>query len=256
MQIEEQLLVWINELNGTSAKVTGKMIKAQATDISIQMGIFNFPASNGWLDNFRKRYGLNKFNELSEEQRERIVSGGGQGFHRTLKLQSSAAPKRRKVAVSRAEEGEEEEQHIPCDEELEGELEVGDSILVKMKAEPELVYVHEMPLEVEEGEEVEQEGEQTEYLEFAEYTREDAKEAHQILVAYFHSHPAPPGTFLSLQRIGEAIGCGEGEGDQREDRANETIIEEGVLEVGEEEEEEHRGEGEEGEVEIEEGYWE
>lgn len=72
LQIEEQLLVWINEQNSEGTKVSGKMIKEKASEIAIQMEIFNFPASNGWLDNFRRRYGFSKTNELSAEMQSRM----------------------------------------------------------------------------------------------------------------------------------------------------------------------------------------
>lgn len=51
------------------------MIKERAIDIAISMEFYKFPASNGWLNNFRKRYKLTKQNQLPKDMQQKLNRG-------------------------------------------------------------------------------------------------------------------------------------------------------------------------------------
>lgn len=56
--------------------ISGPMLKEKAIEIAIRLEQYKFPASNGWLMNFRKRYQLTKGNQIPEEvisQEEQIA---------------------------------------------------------------------------------------------------------------------------------------------------------------------------------------
>lgn len=211
LQIEEQLLVWINEQNSEGTKVSGKMIKEKASEIAIQMEIFNFPASNGWLDNFRRRYGFSKTNELSAEMQSRMgdIILSYEPDHGSPIL----LPKKRKVE-SQPREGKSVAKcfyslslpptHHLTPFHLLVTMYVPKSASQRKTISRDTEIIH--MVEDHQAHEEEVVLLDQPYKEEAEYTREDAREAHQILIAYFHANPPPPGTFLSLQRIGEAIG--------------------------------------------------
>lgn len=245
-QIEELLLVWINQKNLEGTKVTGRMIKDRATEIAIEIQCYNFPASNGWLDNFRKRYGFNKNNEITSELHSRPTESNGDIIIMYNEPETVPPPKKRRPAVS-LQQRDKQQVYILKEESPQRP---GGAVV---KQEQELEFI-----DIEEGGDT-YVVEQTEFVETAEYTREDAREAHQILIAYFNANTPPPGTYLSLQRIGEAIGDdpevveeeqqeveedleADVEGPHLDDQQEEAIIEEVELE---------RGAGTDGEIEVE-----
>lgn len=202
-QIESELLAWIQQETMNGVNVSGKMIKEEAVQIAIRLGQHNFPASNGWLDNFRKRHHLHSRNYEIKTEEVRMKMENGEftvQFYKESPVkvkreckresQSPAKRKREVVVVKR----EEEEEVVMCEEYLTEEIIVEEEQMVE--EQQEVVYTEE--------EEVRHS--------VREYSKEEAIEAHQILIAYFNSHEPPPGTYMSLQRIGEALGPGaEGE---------------------------------------------
>lgn len=206
MQIEDQLLVWVTEQNNEGAKVSGKMIKEKASEIAIQMEIFNFPASNGWLDNFRRRNGFNKNNEVGVDISNRVsnIILSYEPDHGTPIL----LPKKRKME-GRQKEGKLATESFSLSPTHPVHLLVimyPSKSASRMNTMSRRLEIIDMAEEQAQEEEVVLLEQPTSYAEEAEYTREDAREAHQILIAYFNANPPPPGTYLSLQRIGEAIG--------------------------------------------------
>lgn len=214
-QIESELLTWIQQETMNGVMVSGKMMKDEALQIAIRLGQNNFPASNGWLDNFRKRHHFSRGSDVKTEEVRMKMENGEITVHFDVDSQkvkregrshhqSAASPvKRKRVAVKK--ELQEEEEEVVCEDYATEEIILEEEQLMVEEEEEdqlqqtEVVYAEEVREEEEEAEEEEN---------VKEYSKEEAIEAHQILVAYFNSHEPPPGTFMSLQRIGEALGSG------------------------------------------------
>ncbi|KAF6202960.1 hypothetical protein GE061_003368 [Apolygus lucorum] len=57
-QVEESLMTWMSECRHQNIPVGGGSLKSRAKSIAASFGIEDFNASEGWLDNFKKRHGI------------------------------------------------------------------------------------------------------------------------------------------------------------------------------------------------------
>lgn len=57
-KLDAGVLMWLKQARGQSLPVSGDLIKEKAMKLAELMHIPNFMASNGWLDNFKKRHGI------------------------------------------------------------------------------------------------------------------------------------------------------------------------------------------------------
>lgn len=187
-------------MNAVHMKVTGKMIKEKALEISIQLGMYKFPASNGWLDNFRKRYSLSKNNEVGLGYQKRKASIQNDpacaiSFDSEITTEEPM-PSTKKSRIMKIEPEEIVEEELVPEEEYH-RLDEDDETSQEEMVEPELI---------------------PDYVECREVTKQDARNALQVLISYFHSN-TPVGTLLALQTLGEQLGM---------DQQDEDIVEEMV----------------------------
>nr|XP_039266303.1 tigger transposable element-derived protein 4-like [Styela clava] len=57
-KLDDGVLMWLKQAKGQNLPVSGDLIKEKALKLADLMLIPNFMASNGWLDNFKKRHGI------------------------------------------------------------------------------------------------------------------------------------------------------------------------------------------------------
>ncbi len=57
-KLDEGVLMWLKQARGQNLPVSGNLIKEKAMKLAELMHIPNFMASDGWLDNFKKRHGI------------------------------------------------------------------------------------------------------------------------------------------------------------------------------------------------------
>lgn len=81
--LEEELIMWFEQMNAKSIPVDGKMLMEEATNIARRQGILNFAASNGWFCRFKDRQGLS-IKRLPSGRSEYLLTGheitsGGMG---------------------------------------------------------------------------------------------------------------------------------------------------------------------------------
>lgn len=53
--IDQAMLTWFREMRSKGMPLSGPIMKNKATQFAQDFGIVNFKASNGWLDQFKKR---------------------------------------------------------------------------------------------------------------------------------------------------------------------------------------------------------
>lgn len=64
--IEEALTVWLDKALQSELILTESILAAKALDFALLCNEENFKASNGWLDNFKKRHNLKQYNIYGE----------------------------------------------------------------------------------------------------------------------------------------------------------------------------------------------
>ncbi|KRX19649.1 Tigger transposable element-derived protein 4 [Trichinella nelsoni] len=58
-ELEEVLLKWFKQVRTSNVPVDGTVVRSKAAELAHMMGINDFKASNGWINNrFRQRHGL------------------------------------------------------------------------------------------------------------------------------------------------------------------------------------------------------
>ena len=57
-KLDDGVLMWLKQARGQNLPVSGDLIKEKALKLAELMHIPNFMASNGWLDNLKKRHGI------------------------------------------------------------------------------------------------------------------------------------------------------------------------------------------------------
>lgn len=183
-------------MQASNERVTAKMIKERALDISAELGIVSFPGSNGWLDNFRRRYGLGKNNEMSIELQNSLATGD-------IKLTSSTPesgprPKRPRLARIR------EEDVVVRDESIAFVVEDNDIVY----EDDQEVHVKESGNGIKDADEYEGDEEQAEAEDrqgISSCSLEEAQEAHHILLSFFSANSITEDVQQALQKISDAI---------------------------------------------------
>lgn len=57
--IDKATLEWFGKIRSQNVPASGPMIQVKALEFAAELGIGDFKASNGWLERFRKRHGIN-----------------------------------------------------------------------------------------------------------------------------------------------------------------------------------------------------
>ena len=57
-KLDDEVLIWLKQARGQNLPVSGNLIKEKALKLAELMHIPDFIASDGWLDNFKKRHGI------------------------------------------------------------------------------------------------------------------------------------------------------------------------------------------------------
>ena len=201
------------------SNLTAKTIKEKAKEIANGLKI-DFPASTGWLDSFRKRYGFQQYSvdfpvSAVKTDKDTIYIPYG---------------KRPRLALE--EDGTLREEHGEVEEEEQGPHDNGD----RHEEEEEEIVLHEH--ESSGNSRTRLERETVAHVEgLSEYTKEGAMEAFQYLMIYFMSNSSPPGTFELMDKLKTSI---EESADVQEyvldgvEETGENIIEEVELKNGDE----------------------
>ena len=58
LKLNDRVLIWLKQAREQNLPVAGNLIKEKALKLAELMHIPDFIASDGWLDNFKKRYGI------------------------------------------------------------------------------------------------------------------------------------------------------------------------------------------------------
>ncbi|XP_046686190.1 jerky protein homolog-like [Homalodisca vitripennis] len=68
-QTSEALFLWFSNLRGVGSPISGPMLQAKAVEFNKRFkdGEANFSASDGWLDRWKKRYGIRQLNISGEK---------------------------------------------------------------------------------------------------------------------------------------------------------------------------------------------
>ena len=69
-QMEEKLLIWYNDIMKKNVNITAKMIRDKAVEISDDK---DFLASKGWLEKFKKKFGI-RINNHKNKNFKKIIS--------------------------------------------------------------------------------------------------------------------------------------------------------------------------------------
>ncbi len=67
-ELEDILMKWFIQARATNIPLDGPVVREKATQIAAKLQISNFVASNGWIDRFRKRYGISYRNISGESE--------------------------------------------------------------------------------------------------------------------------------------------------------------------------------------------
>lgn len=214
------------------------MMKDQAIEIAIQLGNCSFPASNGWLDNFRKRYRFSKSYDLPEDVRQRLANG-----EITVQFDLEEEPR----------EGEQEQQQeqIRPQPQRQRQSQVQRQAVVLHQPPPEkrarkvwpvimkkkeedafeqVIEIEDIVEDLKDEDDVEggqaEEEEMTEVVFAPEFiSKGEAMDAYRLLVSYFEQRPPPQGTLLSLQRVGDAIHNGDDDDEGQTIAVYEEVVE-------------------------------
>ncbi|XP_049799604.1 tigger transposable element-derived protein 4-like [Schistocerca nitens] len=57
-EMEKVLLTWFQQARAANIPINGTILKEKVLQISLQLGMDNFKASNGWIDKFRQHHGV------------------------------------------------------------------------------------------------------------------------------------------------------------------------------------------------------
>ncbi|XP_013775709.1 tigger transposable element-derived protein 6-like [Limulus polyphemus] len=57
-ELNEQVFEWFCNARSKDIPITGKLIQEKAVMLSVELGLDDFSASNGWLDRFQKRHNI------------------------------------------------------------------------------------------------------------------------------------------------------------------------------------------------------
>lgn len=64
--VDEAVLKWVTMVRNQNLPLSGPLIKEKAIAYAEMLGIDDFQASSGWLDKFKKRHGITKFNVIKK----------------------------------------------------------------------------------------------------------------------------------------------------------------------------------------------
>ena len=57
-KLDDEVLIWLKQARGQNLPISANLIKEKALKLAELMHIPDFIASDGWLDNFKKRHGI------------------------------------------------------------------------------------------------------------------------------------------------------------------------------------------------------